>query len=493
MLSKSLLIIAAVLTAAVVVVAAAAVVLTSNDGPGNPGNPNNPNNPTLPPIGTFSNIGPRDNNYDDPADGIHVATNGNDSTADGSRNRPYKSINAALGAADPGDTIILHNGIYKEGREVRITKSNITIKSAKGEWARIDLPFPANPMDQNDGNSAIHYEPEVSGGKLQCIEVTGGWYAICTESKWRWGGSDDYVATTGITIEDCRLHDSRFDVIKVKPNCDNITIQYNEIYNSGMAFPAGSSLTGENNAEGIDNVNGDNMIVRNNFIHDICSNGVYAKGGATNCLIENNHIERAYGAGIMIGFDTNLEYFDTAVNPQYYENINGVARNNLIVNTGWEGIGLYASKGAKVYNNTLVNVANVASIRHSAIYFGIAPQDGTPFPGSPANVSPEIYNNIVSQPNNIVTSMVDIRYAVEQGHVLSALSGNPTMYNNCYYIAGKTAAFSDGRTPNDTSMGLAGWKSHISGESGSIEVNPGLDSNYKPANSQCTGMGCKFA
>jgi hypothetical protein len=140
------------------------------------------------------------------------------------------------------------------------------------------------------------------------------------------------------------LHDSKYDVIKIKPNCDYITIRNNEIYNSGQAFPG--RPTGEDNAEGIDNVNGDNMKVQKNYIHDICSNAVYAKGGATDALNENNRIERAYGGGILVGFDTSPEFFDLTVNPQYFENIGGVVRNNLIVGTGLVGIGLYASKDA---------------------------------------------------------------------------------------------------------------------------------------------------
>ena len=55
------------------------------------------------------------------------------------------------------------------------------------------------------------------------------------------------------------------------------------------------------------------MIVQNNYIHDICSNGVYAKGGATDVVIKNNIVERTNGAGIAIGFDTSPQYFDLTV------------------------------------------------------------------------------------------------------------------------------------------------------------------------------------
>ena len=437
-------------------------------------------------------IGPRANTYDDPANGIYVSPSGNDATADGSIGKPYKRINSALNAAKPGSTIILRTGTYREGINVRVRQPNITIKSRKGEWAIIDLTTGYNPKDEDSG---VYFDPEASGCKLQGLEVMGGYYAVALETKWNWGGDDDWVAASNIIIEDCKLHDSRYDVVKVKPNCDNVTIRFNEIYNSGKGWKAGDCTPdGRGNAEGIDNVNGDNMKVQNNYIHDICTNGIYAKGGATDALIENNRIERVFGGGgILVGFETNLEYFDTKVNPKYYENIRGVVRNNLIINTAVEGIGLYASMDAQVYNNTLVNVNNNAPF-HSAIYFGIATQDGEPYPGSPPNIRPKIHHNIVSQPSAYNRPMVEIRYSVlDDIYPLSALDGKPTMNNNCYYIAGKSATFNDFR-PGSTlnNAGFAAWKTHISGESGSIEANPSLNANYMPSNSQCAGMGIQY-
>ena len=488
MVKTSILAAAVILVAAVVVIAAVAL-------PNNPGGRDSDNDTKFPPMGTFSGIGPRGNNYNDPADGIYVSPTGNDSTADGSKDKPYKSINTALRAADPGDTIILRGGTYKEGYNVRVQTSDITIKSAKGEWAVIDLTT-FNPG--RDEHSGVEFYPEdVNGGnvrncKLQAVEVKGGFYAVSFDTKWEWGQADRSGASN-IIIEDCVLHDSRNDTVKIKPGCDDITIRYCEIYNSGRAYVSYPDFTsGERNSEGIDNVNGDNMWVHNNYIHDICSTGIYAKGGAKNCLIENNRIEKAFGAGIMVGFDTSPQYFDPD-NKQYYENISGVVRNNLIIHTGWEGIGFYGSKDAQVYNNTLVDV-NYLQNYHSAIYFGLTYQDWESYAKRPANINPNIHHNIVSQPATFTKRpMIEIRLSSDLGG-MSALSGKPTMANNCYFIAGgKTAEFLDSRTDSNLRMNLAAWKTHIGTDTTSIEVNPGLDSNFKPTNPQCAGMGCVFA
>jgi len=431
-----------------------------------------------------SNFGPRVNSGDDPVNGIYVSPSGNDFTATGLIDAPYKSINAALAITKPGDTIILRDGIYCEGINVRVRLPDITIKSAKGEWAIIDLTTYNSGHNEDSG---VYFDVDSSGGKLQGVEVKGGWYAVALETRWDWDDPTNRAGASNIVIEDCILHDSRYDVIKIKPNCDNVIIRYNEIYNSGQAF-AGKTPNGEDNAEGIDNVNGDNMVVQNNYIHDICSNAIYAKGGATDMLIENNRIERAYGGGILVGFDTSPEFFDLTVNPHYYENIGGIVRNNLIINTGWEGIGLYGSKDAQIYSNTLVNVTNGGQY-HSAIYFGITFQDWESYAGRPANVNPNIHHNIVIQSSSIVRPMIEIRYAYELGG-LSALTGNPTMSYNCYYITDKNAVFIDNR-PDSTleNAGLIAWQTHINGDNGSLEVNPALDTDYMPTNSQCIGMG----
>jgi hypothetical protein len=433
-------------------------------------------------------VGPRANTGNDPADGIYVSPQGNDATATGAVNAPYKSINSALAVAKSGATIILRGGTYYEHNSVRIRQSNITIKSAKGERAVIDLPLAHDP-DSRKESSTIRFDPEVSGCKLQHLEIMGGYYAVTMESKWGWGGADDWMSASNIIIEDCILHDSRYDVVKIKANGKNITIRYNEIFNSGKGF-SGNDCAPESergNAEGIDNVNGANMLVQNNYIHDICTNGVYAKGGATDVVIENNLIERTNKAGILVGYDTSTDWFDLAANPQYYENIRGIVRNNLIINTGQSGIGLFASKDAQVYNNTLVNVANNAF--HSAIYFGLSYQDWDPDAGRPANVNPSIHHNIVSQPASVTRPMIEIRYSNDLGG-LSALAGWPTMHDNCYFIAGKKATFSDNRTASAlTNAGLAAWQTHINGDKNSLEVDPALNANYMATNPLCAGMG----
>ena len=431
-----------------------------------------------------TNIGyHRINTVDDPENGIYVYPVGHDPTATGTIDSPFTSINAALEAAEPGDTIILRGGAYNEGISVRVMKPNITIKSAKGEWAIIDLRI---YNDGHEKDSGVIFDVGSSGSRLQGVEVYGGYYAVSLVSQWEWGDPIDNSGASDIIIEDCILHDSLYDVISIKPYCNNVTIRNNDIYNSGRAVFYGQS----GSADGIINNNGSNMKLQGNYIYDIYSTGVCVKGGAIDTLIEGNRVERTGDAGILIGFDSISELIDTKKNQGYYENTRCTVRNNLIVDTGLSGIGLFASIDAMIYNNTLINVA---SNQHSAIYLGVNLQDWEANTRQTANVNPSIHSNIISQPRGYGRPMIEIQYTNELGS-LSALDGSPQMNNNCYYVSDGKATFTDMRLDNSLDNGnLADWQNHINGDSGSIEMNPDFGINYLSNNPLCENMGIQSA
>ena len=147
---------------------------------------------------------------------------------------------------------------------------------------------------------------------------------------------------------------------------------------------------------------------------------------------------------------------------------------------------------AQVYNNTVVNSVKCPSYQvHSALYFGVAPQNGQTGFGHPANLNPKIHHNIICMWSGSNRPMIEIRYSNEYGG-MSGLSGKPTMNNNCYYIAGKNATFNDNRPAAVTNMRLSAWQTHIGGDTGSIETDPALNADYMPTNPQCNGMGIQF-
>src|SRR4051794_41733833 len=67
---------------------------------------------------------------------FHVATTGSDSS-DGSRNQPLRTINRAAELAEAGDTVVVHEGVYREWVRPRrgglSDQRRITYEVAAGE------------------------------------------------------------------------------------------------------------------------------------------------------------------------------------------------------------------------------------------------------------------------------------------------------------------------------------------------------------------------
>ena len=406
---------------------------------------------------------------------FYVSPAGSDGTGNGTISLPYGHIQHVLdNVALSGDVIILRGGQYNEN--IRIRNSNMTIRSEIDEWAVIQ-----SVIDTNDENRdiAVIFDVDSNGSRLQRVEVVGGnYYGIKFQTKWDYGDPNDRSGASSIIIEDCIIHDTGNACIKVTPGCDDITIRRCEIYNSGRDRAE--------SAEAIDNVNGDRMRVEQCYIHDITDTGLYAKGGAMGMLVDRCLVKDCDGAGILVGFDTSPEFFDLTVNPGYYENINGLVQNCVIINTQYAGIGMYAAQNPKIYNNTIVNAAQDD---HAGLYFGVTFQDWEPEAGRPASINPIICNNIVVQSGDANPMVMAIRYADElEG--LSGLSGMPAMSNNCYHVTGVNAGFEDNRPGHEFSGGLDGWQAHISGDAGSMETNPAFKASASDDYSLSAGSTC---
>jgi len=414
---------------------------------------------------------------------IYVSLSGNDQTGNGTISSPFATISHALDVSSAGDTIQIRAGTYNEA--VRIRNANITLKSYDSEHVIIHTP-----VDDENLDTTVTLDVDADGSTLEGLEITGGYYyGIMLFTRWDWGDPDDRTGVSRITIQNCKIHDTGRDCIKVTPECDYLTVADCEIYNSGIRYGG--------NAEGVDNVNSDYMVVRDCYIHDTATTGVYAKGGAIGAVIERNIIENCGEIGVALGFDTSPEYFDLTVNPDRYENIGGVVRNCLIRNTGMAGIAFYAAKDASAYNNTLVDTAQSAQ---SAIYFGVSLQDWEPDTDPndgigyrPASTNIHVENNIVFQDSSISTPMVFIRTFYHEGDVgrVNAMDGMPAMDYNCYWHGNSPLAFTDQRPGYEMENGsFSDWQNHISSEGHSFVANPSLDSEYRPAEgSPCIDAG----
>jgi hypothetical protein len=392
-----------------------------------------------------------------------VANNGDDWNA-GTQTAPFLTIRRALDAAQAGDTITLRNGVYEGG--INIDVSNLTIRSMPNEWAVIEAPL--TQFTDGHQNSVIRYNFDVQGGRLQNLEIAGGYYYGVM--FWDWWDSDfnagsTHVGASGVTIDHCKIHDTGVDAVKITPGANDITILNSEIYNSGRRT--------KESADGIDNNNGDRIIARGNFVHDTAGIGILTSGGEDGSLIEQNLVEDTGGAGIVNGFYTELEWIEPAANPGHFASLNTIVRNNIVVNAAQAGVGIYGALNAQVYNNTLVNPASGAQALIQFVGYDMWVSNTAPSYEHIASVNPLVENNIVvTSPNNL-TRMVDIREG--------SITGPLTLDYNLYYGTSTRGVLFINRnlTGDGTSeQTFSQWKTNYAFDTHSLVADPKLDASW---------------
>ncbi|MDX1948586.1 MAG: Calx-beta domain-containing protein [Pirellulaceae bacterium] len=397
------------------------------------------------------------------ASDFYVAPTGDDWAA-GTLAAPFQTIRRALDAAQPGDTITLRGGVHQGG--INIDIDNLTIRSQPGEWAVIESPL--TELTDGRANSVIRYGFDVVGGRLENLEITGGyWYGVMFWDWWdpTWEAGSTHIGASGITLEGVKVHNTGVDGIKITPGANDITILNSEIHSTGRRTAS--------SADGIDNNNGDRMVARGNYLHDIPSIGILTSGGAEEVLIEQNLVQDTAGAGIVVGYYSELEWLEPAANPGYFASIDTIARNNIVVDAGQAGIGIYGALDALVYNNTLVNAADDAQ---APIQFGgydMWVSNTAPSYYHVASVNPTVVNNIVvTNPDNH-TRMVDIREG--------SIAGPLTLDYNLYFGSSTRGVLfidrnltGDG-TPEQT---FSQWQANYGYDTHSLVANPLLDADW---------------
>lgn len=401
---------------------------------------------------------------------IFVAIQGRDDTGDGTPDRPYRSLTHALDQAEPDDILEIRQGTYREPGEIRVRVPRLTLRAHAGEAVVL-----AAPLDSEETHAAcIWLDPDADGTTLSGLEITGGYfYGITLETKWDWGDPSDRSGACQVLVENCRIHDTGRDGVKIKPNCDDITIRNCEIFRTGV----GPANDVDPNAEGVDCVNGDRVRIADCHVHDIHSTGIYLKGGSTDAVVERCRVERCGEGGILLGFDTSPEFFDLAANPAYYENLRGTVRDNIIADTGWEGLGLYAAFQPRLLGNTLLRTCQQSV--HAPIYFGLSYQDWDPDAGRPASAQVVIRGNLVMQPRGYSGPILAIRHSEDLGG-LSGLEGWPDMdFNGFWIVGGAPITFSDARPGSDfEALPYDAWQRRSGADAHGLANDPSLVANY---------------
>jgi len=360
----------------------------------------------------------------------YIAPTGADSAA-GSLAQPYATLNKALNVAKSGDTIILRGGTYA-GNTV-VNKANITIEGMDGENAKI-----VSPSNNSNIWFGISFGTEANHVTVKNLDISGGWYYAMKTETTRTNNTGTNHGASDLLFENCKFHDSGTHVIKLSPDTDRITFNNCELYNSGRRDP--------DQGQGMDAVNVDDMVMNNCYIHDTTQNAYFVKGGSQRCIIENSTIRNAGFGGILLGQDTDKASFDLTQNPNMYEAIDCIARNNIVDGTKYGGLEAWSSHGCQFINNW---VQEAGQIGQAGIFISL-------------NAWNKPNDNLTFQGNTIGVQADDELISIVPGAMKSGLS----MSNQQYY---GTDRIFDGQWQGT----VAQWITHSGTDQGSKFVATG--------------------
>jgi parallel beta-helix repeat protein len=294
---------------------------------------------------------------------FYVATTGNDSNG-GTSAKPWKTLQHAVDAISPGDTILVEAGTYA-GCRIGISGSQKlpkTLEAAAGATVIVNKPGAANK--HNSIIEVENFNGTTTDWIINGFEVTGSpKYGI------------DVRVTTRITVENNHVLNSKLTGI-FTAFANYMLIQNNESDHNGEhgIYQSNTSIYPH---------------ITGNRSHHNASAGIHMNGDISEqpgiglvqfATVENNVIWENGTAG---GSGINCDGVDSSV-----------FRNNLLYNNHASGISLYAIDGAhgsshnNVYNNTIVMAAG------SRWPINI-PDDGE----KPAPVGNVVENNILYTPD----------------------------------------------------------------------------------------------
>ena len=295
----------------------------------------------------------------------HVAPDGDDSS-DGSAANPWRTLQHAVDAVAPGDTILVHAGQYAGARIEQSGTANapITLSAAPGETATIDRPGPANRH-----NSNLELETWEGSGTVAYWIIAN----LEVRSAPNWGidirGSDSakshHITVRGSFVHHNGLNSGTTGIFAAFT--DDVLIEDND-----------SSGNGEHGI--YVNNSSDRFTIRGNRLHHNAAAGIHLNGDASqggdgimsDGLVENNIIYENGSAG---GAGINMDGVTSTT-----------LRNNLLYHNHASGIAIFQQDGAVCSQNN--------QVLHNTI---LMPDDGrwALIIGDTACVDNQLFNNIL--------------------------------------------------------------------------------------------------
>ncbi|MBV8519651.1 MAG: right-handed parallel beta-helix repeat-containing protein [Acidobacteria bacterium] len=274
------------------------------------------------------------------ANTFYVATNGSDSTGNGSITTPYATINKAEDFVLPGDVVYVRGGIYTGSVGIwngGSSTARVVFQSYPGETAILDGTGLASGTD---------------------VVAVGAPYVDFIGFEIRngpWVGFDGWGMQYGRVLNNI-IHDNQHDGIYLGYDTDNVVhddlIAGNVVYHNCLSNSARSSSGGWPQAIGIDKA--DNVTVMNNRVFRNYGEGIIV-GYTDGVVVTGNEVFDNYSAGIYITYARTAKvdgnYVYSSGDADYYRS--GNPADGIIMAN--EGSGsTHALSGNDVINNVVV-------------------------------------------------------------------------------------------------------------------------------------------
>jgi parallel beta-helix repeat protein len=279
---------------------------------------------------------------------IHVQTRCS-ASGDGSLAKPFATIPQALAVTQPGDTILVGAGEYREPQGVSVKKSG-----RADAWIKIKAAPGSRPKIVTSGWSGFEFRGGVSYVEVEGFELE--WkpdVALQAKSPGPIHGSGVAMmyASHHIRVLNNVVHGYGTGGI-VSLDCDYLHIEGNTVYDTAKTSPYGGSAISLCRAFNSDDKPGYHNVIRRNVCYDneLRVSVQESSGGNGKVLTDGN--------GIIVDV-----FNRSRANPlkPHGEDKNGplepyrgrtLVENNLIYNNGGRGIHIFRSNKVDVINNT---------------------------------------------------------------------------------------------------------------------------------------------
>ncbi|MHB1565592.1 MAG: right-handed parallel beta-helix repeat-containing protein [Acidiferrobacter sp.] len=261
----------------------------------------------------------------------YVSTTGSDGNNGLSPQTAFQTIQHAIEAVAPGDTIELMGGTYAGGITIDhpgTATAWITMEPYQGQQVMIDGRHAMDDVVFDNSTGAPAY-----------WIVTG--FTIANAQQYT-----VQIAVPDVKLVNNDIYGAHNDLVRLVSTAHNVVIWGNQVHNNNAA--------GGTNAQGIDIVGSQNVLVAHNNVYNVAAIGMYCKGNAGNITFEDNTLNNIYSRGIMLGESTDDQY---RLPGKSYESYNSIIKNNVITNAQSACLAESSSYNAEIYSNSCYNTA----------------------------------------------------------------------------------------------------------------------------------------